>query len=177
MNSIGSIILCIVILIICSTGLIRKVPIFDTFLSGGKDGLRAAFNILPSLIGLTTAVSMLMASGALDMMISLFSPAVKIIGIPPETLPLALMRPISGSGALAVYKSVIDAHGPDSHIGLVASTMMGSTETTFYTIAVYFGSLKITKLRHTVPSALAADLAGFIASALAVRLIFGLAIN
>lgn len=177
MNSIGSIILCGVILIICLTGLIKKVPIFDTFLSGGKDGLKAAVSILPSLIGLTTAVSMLMASGALDMLVAFFSPAVKVIGIPPETLPLALMRPVSGSGALAVFKSIIDANGPDSHVGLVASTMMGSTETTFYTIAVYFGSLKIAKLRHTVPSALSADLAGFIASALAVRLIFGLVIN
>ena len=91
MDSIGSFILCGVILIICLTGLIKKVPIFDTFLLGGKDGLKTAVNILPSLIGLTTAVSMLMASGLLDMLISFFSPATRIIGIPPETLPLALM--------------------------------------------------------------------------------------
>lgn len=174
MDSIGSIILCAVMLLICFAGLAKKLKIFDIFLEGGRDGLRAAVSILPSLIGLTTAVAMFMASGVPDMIISAVSPATSLIGIPDETLPLALMRPISGSGALAVFKSIIDANGPDSTVGLIASTMMGSTETTFYTIAVYFGSLKIAKIRHTVPSALAADLAGFISSALAVRLVFGI---
>lgn len=174
MDSIGSIILCAVILVICVAGLARRKRVFDIFLEGGREGLSAAFGILPSLIGLTTAVAMFMASGVPDMIVSAVSPVTDFLGIPDETLPLALMRPISGSGALAVYKSIIDANGPDSAVGLIASTMMGSTETTFYTIAVYFGTLKITKIRHTVPAALAADLTGFLVSALAVRLVFGI---
>ena len=173
MNNIGSYILCSVVAVICLAGLIKRTPVFDVFLSGAKDGLRSAIKILPSLIGLTTAIAMFMASGVPDMIISAVSPVTSLIGIPSETLPLALLRPISGGGALVVYKSVIDANGPDSVVGLIASTMMGSTETTFYTIAVYFGALKITKTRHTVPAAVAADLTGFIASVLAVHLLMG----
>lgn len=170
MDRLGNYILCSVILLICLFGLWKKQPIFETFLSGGQDGIRTAFSILPSLIGLTTAVSMFMSSGIADLMTSALSPLTELLGIPRETLPLALMRPISGSGALAVYRHLIDENGPDSFVGTVASVMMGSTETTFYTIAVYFGSRKIAKLRHTVPCALSADLTGFIASAITVRL-------
>lgn len=169
MDNIGNYILCGVILLICLAGFLKKIPVFDTFLSGGREGLNTAASILPSLIGLTTAISMFMASGVGDLFSAALAPLTEFFGIPRETLPLALMRPISGSGALAVYRQLIDQHGPDSLIGNVASVMMGSTETTFYTIAVYFGSQKITHLRHTLPAALAADLTGFIFSALTVR--------
>ena len=103
----------------------------------------------------------------------LFAPVLELLGVPPETAPLMLVRPVSGSGALAVATDLMAAHGPDSYIGRVAAVMLGSTETTFYTIAVYFGSAGIHKTRHTVPAALAADLTGFIAAAFAVRLLFG----
>jgi spore maturation protein B len=116
---------------------------------------------------------MLRASGATEWLSGLCAPLLEHLGIPPETMPLMLIRPVSGSGALAVASDLIAAQGPDSYAGRVAAVMLGSTETTFYTIAVYFGSAGIIKTRHTIPAALAADLTGFFASALAVRLFFG----
>ena len=124
-------------------------------------------------VGLLTAVAMFRASGALEWLTGLCAPALEFLGIPPETTPLMLVRPVSGSGALAVGSDLIATYGPDSYIGRVAAVMLGSTETTFYTIAVYFGSAGIIRTRHTVPAALAADLTGFLASAFAVRLFFG----
>ena len=120
-----------------------------------------------------TAVSMLRASGAMDWLSSVCAPLLELAGIPPELTPLMLIRPVSGSGALAVGSDVISRCGPDSYAGRVAAVMLGSTETTFYTIAVYFGAAGITRTRHTIPAALAADLTGFIGSALAVRIFFG----
>ena len=125
------------------------------------------------LVGLLTAVAMFRASGALEWLTGLCAPVLEALGIPPETTPLMLVRPVSGSGALAVGTDLITAYGPDSYIGRVAAVMLGSTETTFYTIAVYFGSAGIIRTRHTVPAALTADLTGFLASAFAVRLFFG----
>ena len=109
----------------------------------------------------------------MDLLTSLCAPVLERLGIPPETVPLMLIRPVSGSGALAVASDLMTTHGPDSYIGRVAAVMMGSTETTFYTIAVYFGSAGIVRTRHTVPAALAADFTGFLAAALTVRLFFG----
>ena len=133
----------------------------------------ALLKVLPALVGLLTAVAMFRASGALEWLTGLCAPALEFLGIPPETTPLMLVRPVSGSGALAVGSDLIATYGPDSYIGRVAAVMLGSTETTFYTIAVYFGSAGIIRTRHTVPAALAADLTGFLASAFAVRLFFG----
>ena len=115
---------------------------------------------------------MLSASGALDMLCAFISPAAEWMGLPPETMPLALLRPISGSGSLAILSDIFERNGPDSFAGRVASVMMGSTETTFYAIAVYFGSVGIKKTRHAVPSALTADLVGYFMSAAAVRMFF-----
>ena len=129
--------------------------------------------IVPALVGLLTAVSMLRASGAMEYLSTLCAPVLDLLGIPPETAPLMLVRPVSGSGALAVGSELMAAHGPDSYIGRTAAVMLGSTETTFYTVAVYFGAAGIHKTRHTIPAALTADLTGFVASALAVRLFFG----
>ena len=123
-------------------------------------------------MGLLTAVSMFRASGAMDALARLCAPVLNLLGIPAETVPLMLVRPVSGSGALAVASDLMAAHGPDSYIGRVAAVMLGSTETTFYTIAVYFGSAGIVRTRHTVPAALAADLTGFLTAALTVRLLF-----
>ena len=153
-------------------GLGRRVDIYAALTRGAEEGLRTMLRIVPALVGLLTAVSMFRASGAMEQLTALLSPLLTLLGIPPETAPLLLIRPMSGSGALAVGTELMTRFGPDSYIGRVAAVMLGSTETTFYTIAVYFGSAGIHRSRHTVPAALIADLAGFAASALAVRLFF-----
>jgi spore maturation protein B len=153
-------------------GFLRKVPVFDVFVAGAKEGAISCFDILPSLVGLILAVNMLSASGALDLVSSFLQPAALALGLPPEVMPLALMRPVSGSGSNALLLQLFRDYGPDSFIGRVASVMNGSTETTFYAIAVYFGAVGIKKTRHTIPASLTADLVGYIASVWAVRLLF-----
>jgi spore maturation protein B len=160
------------VFIIIVFGLVRHVPLFDTFLAGAKEGLSSVVSILPSLVGLMMAVSMLSASGALDMFSSFFAPAARLLGLPPEVLPLALIKPISGSGATAILTQIFQSNGTESFAGRVASVMSGSTETTFYAIAVYFGAVGIRKTRHAIPAALTAELTACVFSALAVRLFF-----
>ena len=154
MMQIGSYIVPLVVVMIVGHGLSKGLPVFDLFIEGAKDGLLTAARILPALVALMTAVGMFKASGARDL------------------LPLALLRPISGSGAMAIFDDLLRIHGPDSLIGRIASVMEGSTETTFYTIAVYYGAAEIRQTRHTVPAALSADLTGFFLSALLVRMLF-----
>ena len=154
------------------TALGRRINVYETLTEGAQEGLRVLLGILPNLVGLLTAVYMFRASGAMALLAELLAPVLSAAGIPPETAPLLFVRPVSGGGALAVGSELIRAYGPDSYIGRTAAVMLGSTETTFYTIAVYFGSAGIHRTRHTIPAALAADLAGFIASAFAVRLLF-----
>ena len=151
----------------------RQVDVYGQLTRGAEEGLRILLRILPALVGLMTAVYMLRASGAMDLLGRLLAPALEALGIPPETAALLLIRPVSGSGALAIGSELMAAHGPDSYIGRVTAVMLGSTETTFYTIAVYFGSAGIRRTRYAIPAALAADLAGFMAAAFAVRLLFG----
>ena len=153
-------------------GLGRRVNVYEALTQGAREGLTILAGILPSLVGLLTAVYMLRASGAMDLLGSLLAPALAWLGIPPETVGLLFVRPVSGSGALAIGSELMAAYGPDSYIGRVAAVMLGSTETTFYTIAVYFGSAGIHKTRYAIPAALLADLAGFMAAAFAVRLLF-----
>lgn len=154
-------------------GMGRRVDVYGALTHGAEEGLTVLLRIIPALVGLLTAVSMLRASGAMEWLSELCAPLLELAGIPPETTPLMLIRPVSGSGALAVASELIATYGPDSYVARVAAVMLGSTETTFYTIAVYFGAAGIQRTRHTIPSALAADLTGFFASALAVRLFFG----
>jgi len=154
-------------------GLLQNVPVFDVFLEGAKEGLSTAVRILPSLVGLITAVGVFKSSGALDLISHGLKPVAEFFGLPVEVMPLALLRPVSGSGGMAVFRDLLQSHGPDSFIGRVASVMMGSTETTFYTIAVYYGAVEVHKTRHTLPAALGADLAGFVFSSLAVLWLFG----
>ena len=156
---------------ICGLG--RRVDVYAALTRGAEEGLTVLLRIIPALVGLLTAVSMFRASGAMEWLSGLFAPVLELLGVPPETAPLMLVRPVSGSGALAVGSELMSTYGPDSYIGRVAAVMLGSTETTFYTVAVYFGAAGIHKSRHTIPAALTADLTGFIASALAVRLFFG----
>ncbi|MEG6571762.1 nucleoside recognition domain-containing protein [[Clostridium] cellulosi] len=163
----------IAILGIVLCGIIKKQNIFDLFLNGAKEGITVAFNILPALVGLMMAVEMFKASGAMDFIVSTFAPIGKALNFPSEVIPLAIMRPISGSGSLTVFESLLKTYGPDSFIGRVASVMQGSTETTFYTVAVYYGSVGVTKTRHTLPAALSADFIGFIMSIISVKLILG----
>ena len=163
---------CIVPIIIAGTGiyaLSRGVDVFACLTKGAKEGLDILLRILPALVGLMTGISMLRVSGALDALTELLCPLLQAVGIPPETAPLMLIRPISGSGALAVGSDIISRFGPDSVQGLTAAVMMGSTETTFYTIAVYFSAAGIRKTRWTIPAALCADLTGFVTAALTVK--------
>lgn len=161
-----------VILAIVLFGFLRKVPVFDAFVSGAKEGLRSSAAILPSLVGLIMAVSMLSASGALDLLASFLAPAARALGLPPQVMPLVLIKPVSGSGSTAVLTQIFKDYGPDSFVGRVASVVSGSTETTFYAVAVYYGAVGIRRTRHTVPAALAADLTACVVSALTVRLFF-----
>ena len=154
-------------------GVGRGVDVYDALIHGGGEGLEVLLRIVPSLIALMTAVYMLRASGALELAAQALSPVLSLLGIPPETVGLLLVRPVSGSAALGVGAELIQSWGPDSYLGRVAAVMLGSTETTFYTIAVYFGAAGIVKTRYAVPAALCADLAGFLAAAWAVRVIFG----
>lgn len=163
----------VIILIIISHGLYKKVDVFSEFACGAKENLATCAGLLPTLIALITAVGMFRASGAEEMIISLVSGFFDRIGFPAECLPLALIRPVSGSGALAVYESLLEKNGPDSFAGRVASVMLGSTETTFYTLAVYYGAVKIKNTRHTLAASLAGDMTGFIVSVLTVNIFFG----
>jgi len=161
----------VLISIIVGFGLIKKVNVFSSFICGAKEGLYSTFSITPALIGLTTAVSMLNASGFLDIFSSFISTFFKAFNFPSQVIPLMILRPISGSGSLAILDNILSNYGPDSLIGKIASVLMGSTETTFYTIAVYFGAINIKNFRHALPSALAADISSFVLSCVFVKLL------
>lgn len=152
--------------------LCRRVDVFSALTTGAEEGLSVVLRILPPLVALLTAVYMLRASGALELLTELLTPVLMFLGIPPETVGLLLIRPVSGSGALAVGSDIMQTYGPDSTIGRTAAVMLGSTETTFYTVAVYYGAAGIRRTRHTIPAALAADITGFLAAAWTVRWMF-----
>jgi len=150
----------------------HRVDVYDALITGAGGGLEILLRIFPALVGLLTAVYMLRASGALELAAQALAPCLDALGIPPETVGLMLVRPISGSAALGAGAELIQTYGPDSYIGRCAAVMLGSTETTFYTIAVYFGAAGIRKTRYAIPAALCADMAGFMAAAFAVRVFF-----
>lgn len=152
--------------------LCRRVDVFSALTTGAGEGLSVVLRILPPLVALLTAVYMLRASGVLELLTELLTPVLTFLGIPPETVGLLLIRPVSGSGALAVGSDIMQTYGPDSTIGRTAAVMLGSTETTFYTVAVYYGAAGIRRTRHTIPAALAADITGFLAAAWTVRWMF-----
>lgn len=154
-------------------GMAKKVDVYEALLQGAARGLEILLRILPALISLLTVTAMLRASGALDLAAEILAPTLHWLGIPPETVGLMLVRPISGSAALGVGSDLIATYGPDSTIGRTAAVMLGSTETTFYTIAVYFGAAGIQKTRYAIPAALCADFAGFFFAAVTVRLFLG----
>ncbi len=153
-------------------GAARRVDVYGALADGAASGLETLVRIIPALVGLMTAVYMLRASGALELAARALAPLMERLGLPPELLPLMLVRPVSGSAALGVGSELIETYGPDSELGRIAAVMLGSTETTFYTTAVYFGAAKVSRTRYAVPAALCADLTGFLAAAWAVRLCF-----
>ena len=154
-------------------GLAQEVDVFNTFLEGAAEGLKTAAAIAPALVCLLTVVSVFKTSGALDVLVHILSPGAEAAGIPPQVLPLALMRPVSGSGAMVLFRDLLQTCGPDSFIGRVASVLEGSSETTFYTIAVYYGATSVKDTRHTLTASLAADFTALVASTVAVRLFLG----
>lgn len=151
---------------------IKKVNVFDAFIVGAKQGFDTVLNILPYLIAMMVAIGMLRASGFFDLMGRLLAPLMNLIGMPSELLPLALVRPFSGSASTGVMAELIHRYGGDSLIAKTAATMMGSTETTFYVIAVYFGAIGVRRTRHAIPAGLLADFAGIVASVIVCRYLF-----
>ena len=162
-----------IFIVILFTALLNKVKAFDVFVEGAKEGFYTVIKILPSLVGLLVAVSVFKASGALDIFIWMLKPAIKLLQIPAEVAPLGILRPISGSASFAFVAEIIKAFGPDSQQGRIAAVMMGSTETIFYTLTVYYGAVGIKKIRYTLGAALIADLISIIASVWACKFIFG----
>lgn len=152
---------------------IKKINVFDAFIVGAKQGFETSISIIPYLIAFMVGIGMLRASGFFDLMNQLLAPLMATIGMPPEVLPLALIRPFSGSASAGVMAELIHQYGGDSIISKTAATMMGSTETTFYVIAVYFGAVGIRRTRHAIPAGLLADLSGIITSVLICRYLFG----
>ena len=154
-------------------GLVRKVDLWNALVAGAGEGLQVCVGIAPALVCLLTAVYMLRASGALELLGQVLEPALSAVGIPTETIGLLLVRPVSGSAALGVGAELLAVYGPDSLVARTAAVMLGSTETTFFTVAVYFGAAKIAKTRYAIPAALCGDVVGFLAASWAVRLWFG----
>ncbi|WP_438432302.1 spore maturation protein [Gorillibacterium sp. sgz500922] len=151
----------------------RKVPVYESFVEGAKDGFQTAVAIIPSLVGMMVAISVFRVSGAMDMLVGVLKPVLDWAGIPGEVLPLAILRPITGAGSLAFTTDLMKHFGPDSLIGRIASTVQGSTDTTLYVITVYFGAVGIRKAGYALKVGLISDVIGFIASVAVCYLVFG----
>ncbi len=162
----------VLLFVCCALALRKRENCYDLLLEGAGAGLQLLLQLIPALILLLTAVTMLRASGAVDLLSRYLSPVFRWFGIPPETALLVLIRPVSGSAALAVGSELMATYGPDSQIGRTAAVMLGSTETTFYAISVYFGAAGIKKTRYTLPAALFADFVGFFMASLTTRWFF-----
>lgn len=164
LNYISNLAMPLIILIIVFYSLIERKKAFDIFLDGAKEGVNIVLNIFPALIGLFVAIGALRSSGILDLIINFITPILDILNFPSEIMPLAILRPISGSSSIAIATDIMKNFGVDSNIGIIAATIMGSTETTLYTIAVYTSSVKIKKTRFVLLAALTADVVGIIVS-------------
>ena len=156
-------------------GMWKRVPVYECFVDGAKDGFNVALRIIPYLVAILVAVSMFRNSGALELLITPLGQVTELVGLPAEALPMALLRPLSGSGAYGILASIINdpGIGPDSYTGYLVSTFQGSTETTFYVLAVYFGAVQIKRLRYALIPALSADVAGIAAAVLIVAVLYG----
>ena len=153
-------------------GAFRKVKVYESFVEGAKGGIQTAVRIIPYLVAMLVAVGMLRAAGAIDMMANALAPLLNWLRFPAEIMPLAIMRPLSGSGSLGIVTELVSTHGPDSFIGRLAASIYGSTETTFYVLAVYFGAVAIRKTRHAVIAGLTSDVVGLVTAIIVCRLVF-----
>lgn len=154
-------------------GIIKKVKVYEVFVEGAKEGFNVALRIIPYLVAMLVAIGIFRAGGAMDFLTMILSPLTNLIGFPVEALPMALMRPLSGSGAIGIMTESISVYGPDSFLGILISTLNGSSETTFYVLALYFGSVGISKMRHAVSVGIIADVAGVLGALLITKLLFG----
>ncbi|HEY8550811.1 MAG TPA: spore maturation protein [Vicinamibacterales bacterium] len=154
-------------------GLLRKVKVYDVFIEGAKEGFDVAVRIIPFLVGILVAIGMFRGSGAMDLLLNVLRPIVAPTGFPAELVPLAILRSLTGSGSLAFTTDLVTTHGPDSLIARTAATMYGSTETTFYVLAVYFGAVSVRRTRHAVPAALVGDIVAAVAAVVVCSWMFG----
>jgi len=154
-------------------GYLRGVKVYEAFVEGAQEGLELAVRVVPFMVAIFVAMGVFRASGAMDLLVAWLQPVLALLGVPGEILPLALIRPLSGGAALGITAELIRTYGPDSFIGRLASTMQGSTDTTFYIVTLYFGSVGIKNPRYALTAGLVGDAVGFIASLVAVRLVFG----
>lgn len=165
-------IICIIILGTCLYGYSKGVKVYECFVEGAKEGITICLKIFPYLLAMLLAVSALRISGGMDIIIKAVTPLVKYIGLPGEVVPLTIIKPLSGSGALGVFAEILNKYGPDGKIGRISSIIMGSTETIFYTLTVYFGAVGIKKIRHTLWAAIMADLVSIIMAVFLVKTMF-----
>lgn len=164
MQQLTSLIIPLLILCIIGYGLLKGVAVYEVFVDGAKEGFNIAVNIIPYLVAMLFAIAIFRASGALDFILTLLTPIADLLGFPAEVIPMGLIRPLTGSGSVAVLSELINTHGEDAIIVKIAAVMFGSTETTLYVLAVYFGAINITKTRYAIQAGLIADFAGFIAA-------------
>lgn len=172
MNLISSLIIPIMVLLVVGYGIFKKVDVYDVFIEGAKEGFSMTLTVFPYLLGMILAINLFLNSNILDALVSFLEPVLRIIGVPFDIIPMAIMRPISGSSTLAILNNIYADYGPDSFIGRLASTIQGCTDTTFYVITLYFGSIGIKKIRYSLYAGLFADLVGIIASILIVKWLF-----
>lgn len=162
----------IILFIVSYAYFVKKVKVYEVFCEGAKEGFSTAVRIIPFLVAMLVAIGVFRASGAIDVIIKYLNPVLEFIGMPGEVLPMAIMRPLSGGGSTGIMNDLFITYGPDSMVGRMASVMMGSTETTFYVLAVYFGAVSIRKTRHAVVAGLLADLAGILAAVWICNIMF-----
>lgn len=173
MNLVGTWVLPLMVVSIVAFALVKKVKVFDCFVAGAQEGLKTVYELLPSVTGLVVAITMLRASGAMELIAKAFSPVSSFLGVPKEVTPMALISPISGGGSLSLFENVLKEYGPDSFLGRVGSVLMGSTDTTLYAVTVYYSVIGIKKTRHTLYAGLLADFTSFVLSSFFVRLTLG----
>ncbi len=173
-NIISALAIPIFIVVFLGWGVIKKVKVYEVFVEGAKDGFNTAVRIIPFLVAMLFAIGIFRVSGAMDVVVLILSPITNLIGMPAEVLPLGLLRPLSGSGSMGLMTELMKTNGVDSFIGVLASTMYGSSETTFYILAVYFGSVGIKNTRHALPAGLIADFFGMLGAVFITRILFGI---
>lgn len=172
LNNISNLVMPLIVLIVILYGILKKINVYDAFVEGASESFDLAFTLFPCLLGMIFGVNLFVKSGALDYIFKLLSPLFSYLKIPIQIFPMMIMRPISGSSSLALLNSILSSYGPDSFMGRLASVIQGSTDTTFYVLTLYFGSIGIKKIRYALWAGLAADLIGIISAIIIVSLMF-----